>query len=129
MFTEKAKLEKPICVNALTHMRNFHWERKLEGAVLAYIANFMSNKQTEERLFATFKEIDKNNDGILSEEELKEGFREYLGEDNIIFEQELKAIIQQADFNKNGQIEYSEFVAACTNMNLMMTEKNLKEAF
>lgn len=86
-------MEKPICLNALQYMRNFHWERKLEGAVIAYIANFMNSKQTEERLLATFKEIDKNNDGILSEEELKEGFIEYLGEDNMIFESELKKII------------------------------------
>jgi Ca2+-binding EF-hand superfamily protein len=31
--------------------------------------------------------------------------------------------------NKNGLIEYSEFISACSNLNLMMTEKNLKHAF
>lgn len=41
-FTERTKVEKPICVNALTHMRNFHCERRLEAAVLAYITNYMN---------------------------------------------------------------------------------------
>ena len=46
------------------------------------------NKQTEERLTATFKQFDKNHDGILTVDELREGFREFMG-DKIIFEDEL----------------------------------------
>jgi calcium-dependent protein kinase len=44
MFTEKSKIEKPICVNALTQLKNFHCERRLETAVIAYIANSMNSK-------------------------------------------------------------------------------------
>ena len=74
----------------------------------------------------TFKEFDKNNDGILSIEELRDGFKEYLGiESNIVFEEDLIQIIKNIDFNQNGQIEYSEFVVAASNINNMMTEKNL----
>jgi Ca2+-binding EF-hand superfamily protein len=36
----------------------------------------------------TFKELDKNNDGTLTVDELKEGFIEYMG-DKILFEEEL----------------------------------------
>ena len=61
-------------------LKNFHCERKLEAAVIAYITNSMNSRQNEERLLATFKEFDKNNDGILTIEELREGFKEYLGE-------------------------------------------------
>jgi calcium-dependent protein kinase len=73
----------------------------------------------------TFKELDKNNDGTLTIDELKEGFFEYMG-DKILFEGELLKIINNVDMNKNGIIEYSEFISACSNLNLMMTEKNLK---
>ena len=38
-FTEKAKIEKPICINALSMLKNFSCERKLEAAVLIYITN------------------------------------------------------------------------------------------
>lgn len=38
----------------------------------------------------TFKEFDTNNDGILSIEELRNGFKKYLGDDkNIVFEEDL----------------------------------------
>lgn len=65
-FTEKSKIEKPLCINALTQLKNFHCERKLETAVIAYIANSMNTKQNEDKLMETFKEFDKNHDGILS---------------------------------------------------------------
>jgi Ca2+-binding EF-hand superfamily protein len=45
-----------------------------------------------------FKQFDKNNDGILTIDELREGFREFMGE-QILFEDELKKIIDRVDFN------------------------------
>lgn len=49
---------KPLCVSALTQLKNFHCERKLQQAVLAYIANSMNTKQNEDRLLAIFKQFD-----------------------------------------------------------------------
>jgi Ca2+-binding EF-hand superfamily protein len=48
----------------------------------------MMSKTVEERLLATFKQFDKNNDGILTVDELREGFKEFMG-DQIVFEEEL----------------------------------------
>lgn len=48
----------------------------------------MMSKQNEEKLMATFKQFDKNNDGILTIDELREGFKEFMGE-QIMFEEEL----------------------------------------
>lgn len=77
---------------------------------------------------AIFRDIDTNNDGILTVDELKDGFKEHLGE-NIFFENEIDTVIKNVDFNNNGMIEYSEFITACTNIQNMMTEKYLFEAF
>ena len=33
------------------------------------------------------------------------------------------------DYDRNGKIEYSEFITACSNLSNLMTHKNLKEAF
>lgn len=43
-FNQKHSIEKPICMNALTNLKNFHCERQLEQAVMAYIANQMMTK-------------------------------------------------------------------------------------
>lgn len=40
----------------------------------------MMSKQTESKLLETFKQFDKNGDGILTIDELREGFKEYLGD-------------------------------------------------
>lgn len=71
---------KPLCVSALTQLKNFHCERKLQQAVLAYIANSMNTKQQEDKLLAIFKQFDSDSDGILTIEEIREGFKEFLGE-------------------------------------------------
>lgn len=41
IFTEKTRVPKAICANALTHLKNFSCERRLDKAVLCYITNFM----------------------------------------------------------------------------------------
>jgi calcium-dependent protein kinase len=46
-----------------------------------------------------------------------------------MFEDELERIIKNVDLNQNGQIEYSEFVSAASNLNNLLTENNLKQAF
>ena len=46
---------KPLCASALTQLKNFHCERKLQQAVMAYIANSMNTKQNEDRLLTIFK--------------------------------------------------------------------------
>lgn len=88
----------------------------------------MNTQQNDAKLVQIFKQFDKDSDGILTIDELREGFREFMG-DQIIFEDELKKIIQRVDFNQNGKIEYSEFVAAASNFKNMLNEKNLKYAF
>jgi calcium-dependent protein kinase len=79
-------------------------------------------------LRSIFRELDKNNDGELTIDELKEGFLEHYG-DQLVFEGEIEDILKQVDSNNNGVVEYSEFITACTNLSNMITEKNLKEAF
>jgi calcium-dependent protein kinase len=119
---------KPLCASALTQLKNFHCERKLQQAVMAYIANSMNTKQNEDKLLTIFKQFDSDHDGILTLDEIREGFKEFLGE-QMLFEGELNKIMQQIDLNRNGQIEYSEFVAAASNFYQLMTEKHLKQAF
>ena len=57
-------------MNAIIQLKNFHCERKLEAAVIAFITNSMMTKEAEEKLMSIFKAFDKNNDGTLTEDEL-----------------------------------------------------------
>ena len=74
----------------------------------------MNTKQNEDKLLTIFKQFDADNDGTLTLDEIREGFKEFLGE-QMLFEGELNKIVEPIDLNRNGLIEYSEFVAAASN--------------
>jgi Ca2+-binding EF-hand superfamily protein len=40
----------------------------------------MSTQQNEKRMLEIFKQFDTNNDGVLSEDEIREGFKEFAGD-------------------------------------------------
>lgn len=74
----------------------------------------------------TFKQLDLNNDGVLSKNELLKGFqncRLFISEDRI---QQLMSII---DRNQSGQIDYSEFVAAAIDKESIFTNQRMKVCF
>jgi calcium-dependent protein kinase len=58
-----------------------------------------------------FSKFDKNGDGRLTIEELKEGIKGTL--DNMLTEDDIEKTMSVLDSNKNGFIDYTEFIAAC----------------
>ena len=44
-------------------------------------------------------------------------------------DQEVQEIIEQMDYNNNGQINYSEFLAATIDVHNFLTESRLRAAF
>jgi Ca2+-binding EF-hand superfamily protein len=58
-----------------------------------------------------FRKFDKNGDGRLTLDELKEGVRNIDGCN--ITEEDLIKAMNVMDSNQNGFIDYTEFIAAC----------------
>lgn len=54
--------------------------RKLEQATLAYIVNQLLSKEDRNKLLSQFQSFDKNNDGVLTKEEILFGYRQLYGE-------------------------------------------------
>lgn len=75
-----------------------------------------------------FRAIDTSNTGIISINQVKNGFR---FDNNITYvDRELiDALFKRLDFNKNGTINYSEFLAATVDKKLALTKQNLQFAF
>ena len=57
-----------------------------------------------------FARLDLNNDGMLDKGELIAGFKEIYGDVGV--EQEVNEIMALADLNGNGELDYSEWLAA-----------------
>ena len=82
----------------------------LKQATYAFIASQLLSKSERDDLAKVFKAFDKNNDGKLSIEEVKDGYREHYGRD--MTGTELQAMFNAVDTDHSGFIDYSEFVVA-----------------
>ncbi len=113
---------------ALRSLRNFKVQVKLQQAAMAYMASHMQSKETETRLRAAFQAFDKNGDGLLDRSELIEGYLK-LGMKRTQAAKVVENIMATIDLNKNGTIDYSEFLMANMNKEEVLSQEKLKEAF
>lgn len=72
--------------------------------------------------------LDTNNDGVLSREELIEGYKQ-LYPTKIDIEAQVDQIMAQVDTDRNGTIDYSEFVVATIEKNKLLNRSTLEAAF
>ena len=95
---------------------------------MAYIATHLQGEDKQEKLRAAFREFDKNGDGVLSRTELIESYKQigYQSQDAVAA---VDAIMDKIDINKNGNIEYDEFLMANFDKNETLSQDKLKQAF
>lgn len=75
-----------------------------------------------------FRCIDKNGDGQLSMEEVKEGYAQHYG-GRVMDDDELEEMFKAVDLNNSGFIDYTEFVAATMNCQRIRVTDALWKAF
>jgi calcium-dependent protein kinase len=69
-----------ISANLITNMKKFKADRKLEQATVSFIVTQLISKDERNELLAQFQTWDKNGDGVLSKEEIYEGYKQLFGE-------------------------------------------------
>lgn len=75
-----------------------------------------------------FLGLDKSQDGFLTVEELQTGMAEVLGVMRA-GSQDWNELIHQLDTNRDGKIDYGEFITAAVNRAKLLNEENLRIAF
>jgi calcium-dependent protein kinase len=88
----------------LDNLKNFRADQKLLEATIAFIVNQLTTKEEISELRRIFLELDANNDGRLSFEEIVEGYRKMYG--SLTPEEDAKAIFEKVDADENGYIGY-----------------------
>jgi calcium-dependent protein kinase len=73
-----------------------------------------------------FKMMDSDDSGSISFEELKEGLKKV---GSILMEEDIRQLMDAADVDQNGTINYGEFLVATLNLNKIEREENLFTAF
>merc|ERR1719507_2643346 len=99
----------------------------MKQATFAFIASQLLSKTERDGLAKVFKSFDKNGDGKLSYEEVKEGYLEHYG--RVMSDEEVENMFNAVDTDRSGFIDYSEFVVAAMNESQLTTNEKLQAAF
>jgi len=126
-FAKAEKVKKSLASKALTNLKNFRADQKLKQATLAYIVKQCVSREETAKMEEIFAAMDKNNDGMLSKEEISEGYEEHFG--YTIDDEELDKLFDAIDTDKSGTIDYSEFLMATMNEQQLLSKEKLKAAF
>ncbi|XP_042427169.1 calcium-dependent protein kinase 1-like [Zingiber officinale] len=120
--------DNPLDLTVLNRMKQFRAMNKLKKVALKVIAESLSEDEIT-GLKEMFKSIDTDNSGTITYEELKAGLPK-LGNLGIkISESEVRQLMEAADVDGNGSIDYIEFITATMHMNRMEREDHLYKAF
>ena len=117
--------DNEIIGSTLKSLSQFETESKLQRATLAFIVSQLMSSDELGNLRDVFREIDQNGDGMLSEEEIRNAMTNNTG----FSEENIKELIAKVDLDKNGLVNYSEFLAATVNWENEMSRERLEEAF
>ena len=82
-------------MNCLDNLQKFNSDVTLKQATYAFIASQLMSKVERDNLSKVFKAFDKNGDGKLSMEEVKEGYLEHYGK--IMSDQEVEEMFNAVD--------------------------------
>ncbi|KAJ7961224.1 putative Calcium-dependent protein kinase [Quillaja saponaria] len=136
-LTAKQVLEHPWVQNAKkapnvplgdvvkSRLKQFSMMNRFKRKALRVIADFLSTDEVED-IKEMFKKMDSDNDGIVSIEELKSGFRNFGSQ---LAESEVRMLIEAVDTNGKGTLDYGEFVAVSLHLKRMANDDHLHKAF
>ncbi|CAN1799790.1 Calcium-dependent protein kinase 2 [Linum perenne] len=117
--------DKPIDSAVLSRMKQFRAMNKLKKLALKVIAENLSKDEIQ-GLKAMFANIDTDNSGTITYEELKSGLAR-LG--SKLTEAEVKQLMDAADVDGNGTIDYIEFITATMHRHRLERDEHLYKAF
>ena len=125
---QKVREEKDIeiGIDVVKNMKNYMDSINFKRTTLTLIASRIPEDQIK-TLREAFSKFDKNGDGKLTLNELKEGVSQINGGN--VTEEDMVNAMSVMDSNQNGYIDYTEFIAACLQSYNYLKENHLKAAF
>lgn len=109
---------------AFANLKKFRGMNRLKRAALTMIAGQMTDYSLKE-LKDMFKALDKDGDGTISIQEMREGMEK----GNLKIPEDLKLLMEQVDSDGSGEIDYTEFLAATIDQRHYMQEDVCWSAF
>jgi len=114
--------------HVLDEMKSFRSNSKFKAALLVSMGDELGQTEIEE-LGKSFRAIDKNGDGLLTVDELKEAMKKGVSDEDNKQNREVQKILQMADLNGDGVLSYEELLAAAVHRKLLAKEERLWVTF
>ena len=113
-------------IKRLKNIMLYNVDSKFYQLVFTYLSyNFSDNKLLNE-LNNIYNKIDKNCDWKITKSEL---YNAYKIAGIPLTQEKIDKIINSMDFDRNGNVDYEEFIRMCIPKERLFTEENLKNAF
>jgi len=122
---EKGSERDKLDIDIVNNLKAYRGVSPLKKAAMNILVKMADYKQIE-NLREVFIAIDKEGIGNIKPHELKDAMREA----NIHFdEKEVDQIMAEIDYNREGWINYTEFLAAAVSVKKILTEEKLQAIF
>lgn len=110
-------------------LRDFRAPKKIQMEILKFLVNNMTHLELDFKAMRdAFRTIDTSNSGIISLEQIRKDFFSDSHLTKIDMEP-IETLFKQLDHQRNGTINYSEFLAAIVDKNVALQNANLQFAF
>eukprot|EP00929_Paragymnodinium_shiwhaense_P014606 TRINITY_DN122532_c0_g1_i1.p1 TRINITY_DN122532_c0_g1~~TRINITY_DN122532_c0_g1_i1.p1 ORF type:complete len:670 (+),score=126.34 TRINITY_DN122532_c0_g1_i1:80-2089(+) len=108
----------------LDDIRKYSQSSRLRRAALAMLAHHLTSVDLDS-IKHTFLSWDTDRSGTIT----RENWRDAMGADLDLGEDELEFLFDQMDYSQDGEIEYCEFLAAIMLSRISLSERHLRETF
>ncbi|CAG9313838.1 CDPK1_15 [Blepharisma stoltei] len=125
MSLAKEQLDIPLANQALNNLAGFQSQYRLQKATLFYISSQLVTYKETQSLAKSFKQLDVNNDGRLSKDEVINGFSQI----EIKIPIQIDELMERCDIDGNGFIDYNEFITVTLNWEQSLSKQRLLAAF
>jgi calcium-dependent protein kinase len=126
-FLKQEMVSDTVLSNVLENLCTFNNKVKLKSAIFTFIATQCVSQKDLKELTYAFKVLDNNGDGKVSKDELLSMYRQKANFINP--EKEVEKIMHQVDVDGSGFIDYTEFILASLNKDVLLSKENLEKAF
>lgn len=122
MTKPEAKALHQLGVDHIKRLKKFQKAKNFKKAILTFIASRVADSEVKIEMEA-FKSLDKNKDGYITMLELKSAMAKHHTEE------EVEEILKSIDTDKNGAINYTEFIAASLDNIIINDAAKISKAF
>ena len=125
--TRPALVKTGMLNSCLANLRTLRFRNPLQEGVLKFVVKRAFKAKDFEPFLEAFFMLDKDLDGVFSEEEVRSNFFRTLSEGEAL--KATKRVMKAVEHNSGGAISFSEFLVACFSEKKLLSESYLREAF